>query len=155
VDRNIELVRSVLQAYLDIAEMAPEGQKQEAVLAAMTITVVWWIDKVRPEGDWDYKRLGEQYQEFGNFNFGATAAELAIPYYIAQVGAGAVNIGSNIITMAEMIFRKFRDQDVMLPDWWVNGIALLKWPYGDDVRDARSIQAGYAFNESKKRGDCK
>jgi RHS repeat-associated protein len=155
VDRNIELLRSVLETYLQIAEKAPASEQPEAFLAAMTITIAWWIDKIRPGGDWDYKRWGDEYQEFGNFNFGATAAELLIPYYIAQSGAGGVNIGSNVITMAEMIFRKFGGEKVELPQWWIDGVPLLKWPYGDHEQDARHIQAGYAFNELRKRGACR
>ena len=35
----------------------------------------WWINKVRPGGDWDYKRYQGGWQKWdyaGNFNFGAT-----------------------------------------------------------------------------------
>jgi hypothetical protein len=34
----------------------------------------WFYNKVRSRGPWDYKQLNQQYQDFGNFNYGATGA---------------------------------------------------------------------------------
>jgi type VI secretion system secreted protein VgrG len=40
-------------------------------------------------GVWDYRtNQGQQYDAFGNFNYGATAAPMGFPYYIAQNAAG-------------------------------------------------------------------
>lgn len=50
--------------------------------------VLWFYNQVRNRGPWDYKQLGSQYQDFGNFNFGATGAALGIPDQILLRGAG-------------------------------------------------------------------
>jgi hypothetical protein len=39
------------------------------------------IEIVKDYGVWDYKRRGDEYEEFGNFNFGAIAAAMGMPYY--------------------------------------------------------------------------
>jgi hypothetical protein len=35
---------------------------------------IWFRDQVRNGGPWDYKQLGSQYENFGNFNYGATGS---------------------------------------------------------------------------------
>jgi len=38
---------------------------------------LWFYNQVNTGGDWDYKQSGhEQYQDFGNFNYGATGRAL-------------------------------------------------------------------------------
>jgi len=81
---------------------------------------------VRSNGVWDYKRQGSQYEDFGNFNFGATAAAMDFPYYIAQNGAG--------------IYQQLRGAAAA-----GQGFPVVKWPYGDDPTDAKQIQAGYDY----------
>jgi hypothetical protein len=158
VDRNIDHVKAVAKTWQDRAMLAPEAERGEAALAAMTITLVWWINQVRPGGDWDYKGRGPEFEEFGNFNFGATAQALEIPYYIGGSGGGVVvvNLSSNVVTRVERLFRKFVAGDqTPLPKWWSEGIPFLKWPYGDDPKDARQAHAGYGFYEAKQKGECK
>ena len=92
---------------------------------------------MRPGGEWDYKRRGDKFEEFGNFNFGATAAALGLPYGVSQRGAGLVNVGSAVLTMAERILRNFvANRPVPLPEWWAHGIPFLTYPFGDDYSDA-------------------
>jgi hypothetical protein len=106
--------------------------------------------RVRPGGDWRYKLHDREFESFGNFNFGATAAALEMPYLISQSGAGVVNIVSNIITMAEAILRNFSAGDSRpLPEWWSRGIPLIKHPFGDDYKDVQNIAAGYASMTQK------
>jgi len=60
-------------------------------------TDAWLVSQVRPNGPWDYKTQGQQYDAFGNFNFGATGAAAGIPLQVLQAGAGAVStlVGTN------------------------------------------------------------
>jgi hypothetical protein len=46
----------------------------------------WYAKHIVDNGPWDYKTQG--YDDFGNFNFGATAAGLGIPDSIIVRGAG-------------------------------------------------------------------
>ncbi|MGA2191709.1 MAG: polymorphic toxin type 44 domain-containing protein [Steroidobacteraceae bacterium] len=74
-------------------------------------------------GWWDYKQQGLQYDAFGNFNYGATAAALGLPYYVVQNAAGLYQGDPST----------------------GRGIPLLLWPYGDDPAGANQILAGYAY----------
>jgi len=60
-------------------------------------TDAWLVSQVRPNGPWDYKTQGQQYDAFGNFNFGATGGAAGIPLQVLQAGAGAVStlVGTN------------------------------------------------------------
>jgi RHS repeat-associated protein len=87
---------------------------------------LWFVDQVKPGGPWDYKVLDPQYEDFGNFNFGVTSAAFGFPYYVGQNGAGFVQRTGPAAGAGQ-------------------GMLLLKWPYWDDPRDARQIQAGYRY----------
>ncbi len=154
VDANVQLVQAMEKTYLDEAMQIDPSHQQEAALGALVIVSAWWVNQIRPGGAWDYKRQGT-YEEFGNFDFGATAAALGVPYYIGQNGAGLVNITSNVRTFAERILRKLNGDTKPLPDWWAHGVPLLQWPFGDDYTDALNINKGYAFYEAKTKGQCK
>lgn len=41
---------------------------------------------------WDYKQQGRQYQDFGNFNYGATVETLGVPAGITDRAAGTAQI---------------------------------------------------------------
>jgi hypothetical protein len=74
-------------------------------------------------GLWDYRtNQGQQYDDFGNFNFGATAAAMGAPYYAVQNAAGLYDKSGQS-----------------------SGIPFLQWPYGDDQAGAQQIQAGYDY----------
>lgn len=48
-----------------------------------------FYEAVRNNGPWDYKQQGSQYEEFGNYNFGATGAATGwFPGNILNRGAG-------------------------------------------------------------------
>ena len=99
----------------------------------------WWADPgalrafydlVKNHGFWDYKRRGRKYEDFGNFNFGATAAAMGMPHYIAQNGAGIVQL--------------------IYPSAGAGkGFPFFRLPYGDDPSDAGEIQAGYNYYNCK------
>jgi len=63
----------------------------------MAFTDAWLVSMVAPKAPWDYKTQGQQYDAFGNFNFGATGAAAGIPLQVLQAGAGAVSalVGTN------------------------------------------------------------
>ena len=81
---------------------------------------------VRNFGPWDYKRRGRQYEDFGNFNFGAVTFAMGMPYYIAQNGAG--------------IYQQLRGAAGA-----GEGVPFLQFPYGDAISDARQIQLGRQY----------
>ncbi len=55
-------------------------------------SLVVWLNRVRPDGDWDYKRRygDSKYQDLGNFNYGATGASIGFSLNILMAGGGAI-----------------------------------------------------------------
>ncbi|GEM_PF-937994 len=87
----------------------------------------WFYNKVKPGADWDYKVNGMQYEDFGNFNYGVTAAASGIPLEVALKEAGRV-------------------QTVRKKEWGEPGDYISKagtGSYGDDPRDQLKIREGY------------
>lgn len=86
--------------------------------------------KVKNGAAWDYKQNGRQYEEFGNFNYGATGTAAGIPEQILLRAAGAAQHQAG--TSKE-------DFD----NWWGDT------PYGDDKVDQVWIKAGIDFAKAK------
>lgn len=84
-------------------------------------------------GVWDYRTTqGQQYDDFGNFNYGATAAAMGFPYDVVQNVAGYAQGDSST----------------------GSGTPLWKWPYGDDLPGEVQIQAGYDYEQARETGTC-
>jgi hypothetical protein len=101
----------------------------------------WFYQNVRNKGPWDYKQQGKTlndfgrlqqspYQDFGNFNFGATGAAAGIPLQILLRGAGWAQQRAGTST----------------PQWghWYD----LNGPFGDDPADQGVISAGHAYYQN-------
>jgi hypothetical protein len=57
--------------------------------------------------------------------------------------------------MAERLLRKLKGDDkAPLPKWWIEGLPLVKHPFGDQSKDAVAISAGYGFYSAKAEGKC-
>jgi len=90
----------------------------------------WWFNTVGMwGGPWDYKnRNGEKHPEwddFGNFNAGATACALKFPLWFTLRGAGWAKER-----------RLANDPDGHY--WW-------KWPYGNDSHKQEEVMAGWKW----------
>ena len=94
-------------------------------------TTGWFKSQVQNKGPWDYKQQGAQYQDFGNFNFGLTAAATGIPEQVALRGAGDAQTKAGT------------SQDGWGGPWDLNG-----GPYGDDPADQAQIKKGYEYYNS-------
>jgi len=47
------------------------------------------IQRVRLGGPWDFKQQGGQYEDFGNYHYGAVGAALGLPELVLRrAGAG-------------------------------------------------------------------
>lgn len=104
--------------------------KYTNIRASYILSLVAFKGLVENNGVWDYKRQGSQYEDFGNFNFGATAAAMGIPQWVALNGAG--------------IYQQTRGAAAA-----GQGTPLVKAPYGDDPKDAEMIKKGYAYANGK------
>ncbi len=105
----------------------------------------WFYNQVRNGGPWDYKqqgkRDGKNYQDFGNFNFGATALALNIfdeQTILREAGRAQIAAGTS------------------RPEWGYPGSRLSPYggkpPYGDDPADQAQIKKGFAYYKAKERG---
>jgi hypothetical protein len=90
-----------------------------------------WLGRVWPRSVWDYKRRGLVYEDFGNFNYGATGAAMGLPDSVLLRGAGA----------AQWWWGPYRSQ-------WGK-----PWggpPYGDQPGDQVLIKAGIQYYRCTK-----
>jgi RHS repeat-associated protein len=86
----------------------------------------WFYKQVRNKGPWDYKQQGSQYQDFGNFNFGAAGSAFGFPSPILLRGAGWAQ----------------QQAGTSSPQW---GSPFGAAPYGDDPADQSMIQKGIDY----------
>jgi len=89
---------------------------------------IWFYNQVRNQGPWDYKQQGKKYEDFGNFNFGATASAFGIPNQVSQRGAGWANQQAD-------------------PGRTGLGSPWGRYPYGDDSYDQEQIRKGQEYCE--------
>jgi RHS repeat-associated protein len=99
-------------------------------------SMLWFYGQVRNKGPWDYKQLGRQYRDFGNFNFGATGSAVGFDALSLLRAAGWAQIQAG----------------TSRPQWGDPGMLLDpssgRAPYGDDPRDQELIKDGIAYYEA-------
>ncbi len=97
--------------------------------------LAWFYDMVNTGEPWDYKLQGEQYVDYGNFNYGATCGAMGWTQYFCQSAAGlahdwrAHNLGRAL----------------------GHGIPFLIPPYGDQSADQDQIAKGHNYLKWKRR----
>lgn len=91
------------------------------------MTLAWFFMMVHNSGPWDYKQMGRQYANFGNFNYGAVGAAAGISDGVLLRAGGAVQIIAGTSDPVE--FAKYHASD----------------SYGDDPVDQTWIRAGIDY----------
>jgi RHS repeat-associated protein len=86
----------------------------------------WFYNQVRNHGPWDYKQQGLQYDEFGNFNYGAAGAAFGFPDWLLLRMAGWAQ----------------QQAGTSLPQW---GNPWGSPPYGDDPGGQDQIKNGINY----------
>lgn len=96
----------------------------------------WFRDQVDYGGPWDYKTRGDQYQDFGNFHYGAVGTSAGIPETVLLRAAGRAHV------------QKHSPDGKGEP-----GSIFNPWggtpPYGDDPRDQEWIKKGVEYCKCK------
>ena len=90
----------------------------------------WFYNQVRNKGPWDYKQRGSGYQDFGNFNYGATGN----------------SFGFSDETLLRMAGWAQRQAGTSRPSW---GKPWGSPPYGDDPEDQKWIQWGIQYSRCR------
>jgi Bacterial toxin 44 len=94
---------------------------------AQTMTVQEFYEAVRSGGRWDYKQLGKQYEEFGNWHFGVVAKAFGFPEVIARAGAGFAQMRAGTSPSGPS----------------TNLMNIFTEPFGDDPKDQEAIGRGF------------
>ena len=94
---------------------------------ATLTTYVWFYSMVRNHGPWDYKQGKPQFENFGNFHFGAVGTAAGIPDGVLLRAAGVAQIVAG--TSDPIEFAKYHAVD----------------SYGDDPVDQSWIRAGIDY----------
>lgn len=117
IPKNIPLVVNIMKNFEDASHMTPEE----------------FFKSVRGKGKWDYKQLGSQYQEFGNWAFAIESSGFSrgfLPHELFKRGAG----------WAQEQAGTTKDE---WGHWWGGG------SFGDDPFDQKAIENGFeAIRES-------
>ncbi len=98
----------------------------------------WFIEMVRKDGPWDYKKIDTKYEDFGNFNYGATALAFGFQEKWALQAAGIVHV----LTNTAQKDWKANEYKKSILDF---GVSFQGPPYGDDPDDQRMIKAGFRY----------
>jgi RHS repeat-associated protein len=98
--------------------------------AASHVNPSWFYNQVRNKGPWDYKQVDPRYQDFGNFNYGATCRSFGFSERtcLREAGRGQQAAGTSQPNWGD-------------PGWRINPRGGTP-PYGDDPADAAWIQRG-------------
>jgi len=88
----------------------------------------------------DYKQYGDEYREFGNFNYGAVAYALGLPPTAILGGAGLASALS------------YLKHGTLPPSSWGN--IFTGPPYGDNPGEQNEIRRGIGYEYSLHRRSC-
>jgi Ca2+-binding RTX toxin-like protein len=97
----------------------------------------WWYKQVKNNKDgsnqnsWDYKQGHPEFEDFGNFNYGATGAALGLPSWLIKRLAGAASVIADPDRVRTL------------------GLPFGPFPYGDDPADQIAIQRGIDYAKSR------
>lgn len=92
--------------------------------------LLWFYNQVRNKGPWDFKQLGSQYSDFGNFHYGAVGKAMGISEQVLLRAAGWAQ------SKAGTTLNSFGH--------WTKDA-----PYGDDPEDQLQIRNGIDFAKRK------
>ena len=115
--------------------LAPPGVDidKNISIAYRAFEPAWFYNQVKNKGPWDYKQLGSQYEDFGNFNYGATA----------------LSHGFSERTALRMAGWAQQRAGTSRPEWGDPGNLLNPWggtgTFGDDPRDQAMIKKGMDY----------
>lgn len=118
----------------------------------------WFADKVT--GEWDYKSVksggGSEFEDYGNFHYGAIGAALGIPDLTLYRMAGWAQIHKGGFTLPEWGTPSFEnDSKYTIIFESKMGLDLGTPPYGDDPRDQDFIHKGIEWYKQKYEKDKK
>jgi RHS repeat-associated protein len=98
---------------------------------------LWFRNQVDYGKPWDYKTQGSQYEDFGNFNYGATGTAAYAPAFTLRRAAGRAQRGHPASP-------QFGGDPGSLPSIFLNPFGGTA-PYGDDPNDQSQMNLGIQY----------
>lgn len=121
--------------------MGPPGADVDGNMkAASSMSPISFRDSVKNKGPWDYKQKGSEYEEFGNYNYGAAGRAAHFPSSILRQEAGIAQTAAGTTDQ----FGRWGEPGRRLMPWTGNG------SFGDDPSDQFWIQQGIRRYEETK-----
>ena len=138
-NRQVDVSNDPLSTQIKVP-IAPPGVNIDANIrqARENFNPFWFIDMVKSKGPWDYKRIDMDYENFGNFNFGATALAFGFHEKLALQVAGLYNV----LTNKARQHWKDKEYQKAISDF---SVSFQGPPYGDDSRDQVMIKYGFQY----------
>jgi hypothetical protein len=111
--------------------------------ALVSVSNAWFIERLAPGGEMDYKLLGRQgiYEDFGNFNYGAVALAFGFSENAALRAAGLIQI------IVDTTKKLGRDDIAGAASYGLHHSMdfLGQPPYGDQKKDQEMIKNGFRY----------
>jgi hypothetical protein len=124
---------------VDVNKNIKEAEKHWAYTG---VGDLWFKNQVQNHGPWDYKRQSNEYENFGNFNYGATGAAM----------------GYSLDTLQRMAGWYQKTYGISDPSWGTAPSEFESYlgiggraPFGDDPKDQKQIQNGYEYYDKHHR----
>lgn len=137
-----------LAPYKDIIEKAKIDWDENLALAR-TMSGIEFVKAVKTGGDWDYKNNIKKFpnadllQEFGNFHFGAMAAEHGFSLTTSLFGAGTYQTFFQNDTFSTGIKNGWMPEAILLPDSAALFLTNKGYRWGDNPGDSKAISSGW------------
>jgi len=151
VNANIQRAQSWAATVTNAATADEAGTRVLAVVA-------WWISMVNVDQPWDYKTQGKQYEDFGNFNYGAAGLAAGFSETTLLNAAGVVQVVGNFVQNLQTMGKHSFPHPIFALfaryKWSSAGVPFLIEPYGDNPNDPASIKAGFDYYKAFTKG-CK
>jgi RHS repeat-associated protein len=123
------------------------------IAAASDMSPFKFIDAVKTNGPWDYKNNirypdANLLQEFGNFHFGAMAAETGFSLTVSLLGAGTYQTFKQNPSVTVGIKNGWNPVAVMFPNIVSATVTSAGYKWGDNPGDSTSIMRGWMSRRS-------
>lgn len=121
--------------------------------AASKMSPFKFIDAVRTNGDWDYKNNirysnTDLLQEFGNFHFGAMAAESGFSLTVSLLGAGTYQTFRQNPSISTGISNGWNPVALIFPNIVSATVTATGYKWGDNAGDSTAIMRGWMSRRS-------
>ena len=112
------------------------------------------LSPFRPGAPWDYKLQGIQYEDFGNFNFGAAGLAAGFSEKTLLQAAGAVQIVTDLATAGNRLTSGQILKIIQNGIFSGTGTPVTGPPYGDQLNDQIWIKKGFGYYYTWVNGGC-